>query len=97
VRLQHRVVDLLREGSRVTGVVAEQPDGTKVELRAPVVIGADGRSSTIASLVMGWTLGALFRGKFGVLRPVFRAGARSAAVKKELKRRQQLATPALPS
>jgi len=51
VRLQHRVVDLIREGSRVVGVVAEQPDGTKVELRAQVVVGADGRNSTIASLV----------------------------------------------
>ena len=51
VRLQHRVVELLRDGTRVAGVVAEQADGTRVELRASVVVGADGRNSTIASLV----------------------------------------------
>jgi flavin-dependent dehydrogenase len=51
VRLQHRVVELVRDGERVAGVIAEQPDGTRSELRAGVVVGADGRSSTIAELV----------------------------------------------
>ncbi|HEY5927885.1 MAG TPA: NAD(P)/FAD-dependent oxidoreductase [Kofleriaceae bacterium] len=50
-RLQHRVVDVLREGARVVGVVAQDRDGAKHELRASVVVGADGRDSTIADLV----------------------------------------------
>jgi 2-polyprenyl-6-methoxyphenol hydroxylase-like FAD-dependent oxidoreductase len=51
IRLQHKVVDLLRDGARVTGVIAEQPDGTRHELRANVVVGADGRASTVAEQV----------------------------------------------
>jgi len=48
-RDQHRVVELLREGDRVTGVVARGPSGT-TELRAGIVVGADGMHSTIAKL-----------------------------------------------
>jgi len=51
VLLQHRVVDVLREQDRVVGVIAEDRDGNKRELRARVVVGADGRNSTIADLV----------------------------------------------
>jgi flavin-dependent dehydrogenase len=49
--LQHRVVEVLRDGERVAGVVAEDPAGTRRELRASVVVGADGRHSTVAKLV----------------------------------------------
>jgi len=48
-----------------------------------------------AGQVVGWTLGALLRGRFGVLRPFFAAGKRTAAVKKELASRQALARTAL--
>jgi flavin-dependent dehydrogenase len=51
VKLGHRVVGVLRDGDRVTGVVAEDRDGTRHELRAGVVIGADGRNSTVGDLV----------------------------------------------
>jgi len=47
--------------------------------------------------VIGWTLAALLRGRFGVLRPFFAAGKRTAAVKKELAARQKLAQAALPA
>jgi 2-polyprenyl-6-methoxyphenol hydroxylase-like FAD-dependent oxidoreductase len=42
LRMQHEVVDLLWDGDRVTGVRAKTPDGER-ELRADLVIGADGR------------------------------------------------------
>lgn len=50
VRVRCRVVDLVRDGDRVAGVVVEE-DGKRSELCAPVIVGADGRSSTIANLV----------------------------------------------
>ena len=46
----HRVTDLLREregAGRVVGVVAQGPDGP-CTLRAPLVVGADGRHSRVA-------------------------------------------------
>jgi menaquinone-9 beta-reductase len=51
VRLLHRVVDVLRDGNRVCGVIAEDREGSKHELRASIVVGADGRNSTIADRV----------------------------------------------
>lgn len=45
-----RVHDLLRDGERVTGVVARDRSAEPVRLRAPLVVGADGRDSTIAEL-----------------------------------------------
>jgi len=42
--MEHEVIDLLMEGNRVTGVRAKTPDG-KIEMRAHLVFGADGRSS----------------------------------------------------
>src|SRR5688572_20691630 len=45
------LVDVMRDGTRVIGVVAEDRDGVKHELRATIVVGADGRSSTIGDLV----------------------------------------------
>ena len=50
VRVRCRVVDVLRDGERVVGVVVEE-NGVRSELRADVVVGADGRHSTIAELV----------------------------------------------
>lgn len=49
LRDRTRVVDLLREGERVTGVVVESPSGRET-LQAKLVVGADGRNSTIARL-----------------------------------------------
>jgi flavin-dependent dehydrogenase len=46
---KHRVVDLVREGERVVGVVARGPNGN-VTLRADLVVGADGMNSTVAKL-----------------------------------------------
>ncbi len=48
---QTAVVDLLRTGDRVSGVVVQAPDGTRHELHATIVIGADGRNSTVGRLV----------------------------------------------
>ena len=45
LRMETEVVDLLMEGSRVTGVRAKTPRG-EMEVRADLVIGADGRHST---------------------------------------------------
>lgn len=50
VRTRTKLVDLMREGDRVVGAVVEDANG-KHELRAPIVVGADGRSSTVAELV----------------------------------------------
>src|SRR5688572_3169726 len=48
---QTAVVDLLRSGDQVSGVVVQAPDGTRHELHASIVIGADGRNSTVGRLV----------------------------------------------
>lgn len=50
VRLRTRAVDLLRDGPRVTGLVVED-DAGRHEIRARVVVGADGKFSTVADLV----------------------------------------------
>jgi len=47
--------------------------------------------------VIGWTLGALLRGRFGVVKPFFAAGKRTAQVKKELAARTRLARALLPA
>src|SRR5213592_1427361 len=44
--MEHEVVDLIFENDRVIGVRARTPSG-QVELRADLVIGCDGRSSTV--------------------------------------------------
>ena len=51
VRERSRVTDLVLAGDRVAGVRWEDEDGTLRELRAPLVVGADGRRSTVARLV----------------------------------------------
>jgi flavin-dependent dehydrogenase len=51
LRDRTEVVGLLREGERVVGVEARHGDAGKVEpLRARMVVGADGRNSTVAEL-----------------------------------------------
>ena len=48
VRERHRVTGLMREGSAVAGVHAEAPDGSPVDVRGRLVVGADGRASVVA-------------------------------------------------
>jgi flavin-dependent dehydrogenase len=50
VRMETKVTGLLEESGRVAGVRVEGPDGPG-ELRARLVVGADGRNSTVARLV----------------------------------------------
>jgi flavin-dependent dehydrogenase len=45
------VTGLLRDGGRVTGVVARGRDGSRLEVRATYVVGADGRSSPLATML----------------------------------------------
>jgi 2-polyprenyl-6-methoxyphenol hydroxylase-like FAD-dependent oxidoreductase len=46
VRMRAEATDLLEEGGRVAGVVATTPTG-EMEVRAPLVVGADGRHSVV--------------------------------------------------
>ncbi|MGA9874398.1 MAG: NAD(P)/FAD-dependent oxidoreductase [Solirubrobacteraceae bacterium] len=48
--LGHTVQELLHEGERVSGVRARDSHGQTVELRARLVVGADGRDSRVAKL-----------------------------------------------
>jgi 2-polyprenyl-6-methoxyphenol hydroxylase-like FAD-dependent oxidoreductase len=50
VNMATTVTDLIQEDGRVCGVLARH-DGTDEELRARLVVGADGRNSTVAKLV----------------------------------------------
>jgi 2-polyprenyl-6-methoxyphenol hydroxylase-like FAD-dependent oxidoreductase len=47
LRMQHEVIDLIRNGGRVIGVVARAPHGGTVEIRSDLVIGCDGRHSVM--------------------------------------------------
>ncbi len=49
-REKTRVVSLLRDGDRVCGVRVRDPE-REYDVRAPLVVGADGRNSTIADMV----------------------------------------------
>lgn len=51
VREQTRVDELLWDGERVTGIVARPRHGRPYALRARLVVGADGRRSTVARLL----------------------------------------------
>jgi len=51
LRERVRVTDLIRDSGRVTGVRYAERDGTERELSASLVVGADGRRSTVARLV----------------------------------------------
>jgi len=46
---RHRVVDLVRNGERVTGVIARGPSGL-VTFHGDLIVGADGMHSTVAKL-----------------------------------------------
>ena len=46
LRMETGVTELLRDGERVTGVVAQTPRGS-LTVRADLVVGADGRGSTV--------------------------------------------------
>jgi len=59
-----RVTALIREGGRVAGVVAEG-DGGERRLLAPLVVGADGRSSKVARLVGARTYNVAPNERFG--------------------------------
>ncbi len=48
VRERHRATGLIREGAAVAGVHAEAPDGSPVDVRGRLVVGADGRASVVA-------------------------------------------------
>ena len=43
------MIDLLRDGDRVTGVRVRQPDGTEAEHRAPITLDCSGKESFAAS------------------------------------------------
>ena len=45
-----RVTGLLTEGGAASGVAAAHTDGRGIQVRAPLVVGADGRGSTVAEL-----------------------------------------------
>jgi 2-polyprenyl-6-methoxyphenol hydroxylase-like FAD-dependent oxidoreductase len=47
--LEAEAVELIRDGERIAGVVADTPDG-RLELRADLVVGADGRHSVVREL-----------------------------------------------
>jgi flavin-dependent dehydrogenase len=47
-REETRVVDVLTEGRQVVGVEAQDRDGYRHSVRAPIVVGADGRMSVVA-------------------------------------------------
>jgi 2-polyprenyl-6-methoxyphenol hydroxylase-like FAD-dependent oxidoreductase len=46
LRMQHDAVNLMHDGDRISGVQVQTPDGA-VQVRADLVIGCDGRHSTI--------------------------------------------------
>jgi 2-polyprenyl-6-methoxyphenol hydroxylase-like FAD-dependent oxidoreductase len=46
LRMNADAVDLIEEGGRIAGVIAKTPDG-EVAIRADLVVGADGRHSTV--------------------------------------------------
>jgi 2-polyprenyl-6-methoxyphenol hydroxylase-like FAD-dependent oxidoreductase len=48
--LGHTVDELRRRDGRIAGVVARTRSGERIELRAPLVVGADGRGSRVADL-----------------------------------------------
>ena len=51
VREGVRATGLVRDGERVVGIRIKDDDGERERLRAPLVVGADGRNSTVARLV----------------------------------------------
>ncbi|MEU2509863.1 NAD(P)/FAD-dependent oxidoreductase [Streptomyces sp. NPDC007863] len=62
----HKVTGLLQEGGRTAGVRATTPDGGERELRARLVVGADGKDSAVARLA-GIPTRRHENGRFGYL------------------------------
>ena len=48
VREETRVIDVVMEGDHVAGVETQDPGGFRRTLHAPIVVGADGRTSVVA-------------------------------------------------
>jgi 2-polyprenyl-6-methoxyphenol hydroxylase-like FAD-dependent oxidoreductase len=46
LRMEHEVVDVIREDERIAGVAVRTPDGP-IQIRADLVVGCDGRHSTV--------------------------------------------------
>ena len=64
VRTASRATGLIERDGRVAGVVADTPGG-EVRLEAPLVVGADGRSSKVARLVGARTYNVAPNERFG--------------------------------
>ena len=64
VRTATRATGLIERDGRVAGVVADTPGG-ELRLEAPLVVGADGRSSTVARLVGARTYNVTPNERFG--------------------------------
>jgi 2-polyprenyl-6-methoxyphenol hydroxylase-like FAD-dependent oxidoreductase len=47
LRMQHEAINVIANGSRVTGVEVCKPDGTTLHIRASLVVACDGRHSTV--------------------------------------------------
>ena len=47
LRVGHEALDVIREGGRIAGVVARDPEGRTVEIRAGLTVGCDGRHSAV--------------------------------------------------
>ena len=60
-----RVTGLLRDGERVAGVRAVRAGGEELRFEAPLVVGADGRRSTVARLVGARTYNVSPNERFG--------------------------------
>jgi 2-polyprenyl-6-methoxyphenol hydroxylase-like FAD-dependent oxidoreductase len=50
LRMGHTVEGLLKDGDRVAGVIAKGPNGERVELRARLVVAADGRHGKLGDM-----------------------------------------------
>lgn len=96
VELYHFAKDLglLRYNNALNQLVFQKL-AVREDLHPRVVDVIERRVSPFEAIGVGtilrWTLGALLRGRFGVLRPFFAAGKYGGMVKKELKRRRRLA------
>jgi 2-polyprenyl-6-methoxyphenol hydroxylase-like FAD-dependent oxidoreductase len=64
VRPATRATGLVERDGRVAGVIAESPSGD-VRLEAPLVVGADGRGSTVARLIGARTYNVAPNQRFG--------------------------------
>ena len=60
MRMSHEAIDLIRSGDRIVGVLARGPDDVPVRIRADLIVGCDGRHSTMR------TAGQLVVTEFGV-------------------------------